>query len=251
MASRRRRFSPVFSSTKAACAVGRSSPCRAESRPGRSAPPAGRRPSPRIGTPRRRCSGAASPNSAAAVPDLGQQRARHAEQAAAARRPRRRRGCRRASCARRWWRRSRGRAPLVKRHSRKRVDRAEGEFAALGARARASDVVEEPGDFRGREIGIDAASPVARASTALARPSAFSSRAQLAPCAGPARRSRCAIGLPRRALPHQRRLALVGDADRRESRASHAGALERLARGRRASLRQSSSGSCSTQPGRG
>ena len=35
------------------------------------------------------------------------------------------------------------------------VDRAEREFAALGARARARDIVEHPGDLGRREIGIE------------------------------------------------------------------------------------------------
>ena len=36
-----------------------------------------------------------------------------------------------------------------------RVDRAEGELAALGARACAGDLVEQPGDFRAAEVRID------------------------------------------------------------------------------------------------
>ena len=44
--------------------------------------------------------------------------------------------------------------PSLKPPDQEAVDRAESQFAALGAFARTLDVIEQPRDFRAAEIGV-------------------------------------------------------------------------------------------------
>ena len=91
------------------------------------------------------------------------------------------------------------------------VDGAEGELAGLGLRARAGDVVEDPGDLGAGEVGVEHAGRSvadqrlrgrrrgARRRTAAVRRSCQTMALQ--------------IGSPVCAVPDDGRLALVGDAD--------------------------------------
>ncbi len=115
--------------------------------------------------------------------------------APAARRPSRRDGCRRAWCGSRCSRRCSARAPPVRVPDEPAVDRAEGELAARGARARAVDVVEQPAQLGAGEIGVDHEPGLARDASAR-MPRCSELVAHAARCGGPATRSRCAIGRP-------------------------------------------------------
>ncbi len=109
------------------------------------------------------------------------------------------------------------------------VDRAECELAALGARARARDRVEQPGELGGGEVGVDhepglrahrfggavGPQPVARIGGAPVLPD-----------------DRVGERRAGRALPEHRRLALVGDADRRDVTRGDTGVGERFLRDR-------------------
>ena len=110
-----------------------------------------------------------------------------------------------------------------------RIDRAEGEFAALGARPCAGDIVEQPGDLGRREIRVEQQSR-ARCDQRLvprgAQPLADVGGAAVLPDDRAMDRR---AGL---AVPDQRRLALVGDADRRQLGRANAGLGQRLAAGR-------------------
>src|SRR5450755_35023 len=93
------------------------------------------------------------------------------------------------------------------------VDRAKGEFATFGTRACTGYVLEEPGEFGGREIRIEQQSCTARDFWLV------SSGAQLCalPCGTPVlpydrARDRAA----RDAIPQHGRLALIGNADGRD-----------------------------------
>ena len=106
------------------------------------------------------------------------------------------------------------------------VDRAEREFSALGARARAVDVFEDPREFRAGEIGIEQetralANELFRAVAGKAR--AVFRRAPVLP-------DDRAVDRPAgRALPHDGRLALVRDSDGRDVLRAEPGRGDRLA----------------------
>jgi hypothetical protein len=110
-----------------------------------------------------------------------------------------------------------------------RIDGAEGEFAALRLRPRARHVVEEPGDLGGGEIGIEyqpgACGDFCFAARILER-AAHVGGAPILPHDGVV--DRLAGG----AIPHQRGLALVGDADRRNVARRETRLADRLAAGR-------------------
>ena len=102
------------------------------------------------------------------------------------------------------------------------VDGAEGELAALGGGARARRVVEQPGDLGGGEIGVDdeAGRRRDRGSCALGlQPRATLGGAPVLPD------DRVGDRLAGLALPDDRGLALVGDADRRQILRFAGGAL--------------------------
>ncbi len=108
-----------------------------------------------------------------------------------------------------------------------RVDRAEHGAAVAGALAQAGDVLQQPGDLRGREIGVEH-EPGARADERFvpvgAQPLAQRRRAAVLPD------ERAMQGLARGGVPHADRLALVGDRDRGQlARADVPGIRERLA----------------------
>ena len=107
------------------------------------------------------------------------------------------------------------------------VHRPERELAVLGPLAGAGDVVEQPGDLRPREVGRQRqADSLAQAIGArLAAPARARARAVRVSCQTIALCDRLAA----RAVPHDRRLALVGDADRRNVVGLGAGARERPA----------------------
>ena len=89
----------------------------------------------------------------------------------------------------------------------------------------AVDVVEDPADLRAREVGRQRQADLSPGSGPARRP--WRTRRRACRCACPARRARCdrlAGGL----VPHQRRLALVGDADARDVVGARAGGLHRL-----------------------
>ena len=108
------------------------------------------------------------------------------------------------------------------------VDRAERELSALGADARARNVVEQPRELRAREIRVEHEAGLRAHRFLGAR------RAQL----GALRRGATVLphdrvverltGLP---IPQHSGLALVGDADRADLLWLDAGLLDRLARG--------------------
>jgi hypothetical protein len=109
------------------------------------------------------------------------------------------------------------------------VDGAERQLAALGARTGAVDVLEQPRDFGARKIGIDLQS------AQLAHPVFDAAFAQVgAGLSGPSilpddrRRDRRAG----RAFPDQRRLPLIGDADRGQIPGRGARPLQGVARAR-------------------
>ena len=90
------------------------------------------------------------------------------------------------------------------------VDGAEREFARLRPRARAGDVVEHPASFVPEKYA-SSTSPVFAANSG-SRPRAFS-RSQRRCRAPVLPHDRVAYGLAGRAVPHDGRLALIGDAD--------------------------------------
>jgi hypothetical protein len=97
------------------------------------------------------------------------------------------------------------------------VDRAEGELAALGARPRSVDTVEQPAQLRSREIGVDQQTGT-RLHERFVLPQLVAQFGGAAVLPDDGVVNRLAGG----AVPHHRRLALVGDADRRELDARHA-----------------------------
>src|SRR5262249_61811360 len=89
-----------------------------------------------------------------------------------------------------------------------RVDRAEGQVAALGADAGSRDLVEEPADLRAREVRVED------------QPGLRPHQALQAVGPEPVAQGRCPPALPddramnrpaRRPLPYDGGLALVGD----------------------------------------
>ena len=128
------------------------------------------------------------------------------------------------------------------------VDGAEGELAALGASRAPGDVVEQPGDLGGGEIGIEQ-QPGAFARPAPRRPRAQPLRKRRR-CGGPARRWRC--GSAGRCARSQtsvvsRWLVMPIAA----SRCAEQPAVRAPRAASPSVVRQISSGSCSTQPGAG
>ncbi len=125
------------------------------------------------------------------------------------------------------------------------VDRAAGEFAALGAFARARHVVEQPGELGGRKVRVEQQAGALlhhRLGARGAQCLALRRRAPVLP--HDRRRNRTAGG----AFPDQRGLALVGDADRGKiGRRQIARAAAPRARNR-AGCARSRAASCSTQP---
>ena len=107
------------------------------------------------------------------------------------------------------------------------VDGAEGEMAVLGARARALDVVEQPGDLGGGEIGIEQQPGLGRdrrlVPCLLQRP-AHVGRASVLPDDGAVDRLAAAP------VPDEAGLALVGDADGGNVAGVELGGGHRLAR---------------------
>ncbi len=90
------------------------------------------------------------------------------------------------------------------------VDRAEGQLAALGAFARAGDIVEQPADLGAAEIGVEQQAgllPEQLIEAVGAQPVAQGGRAPVLPDDGVVDR------LAGFTIPDQRRFALVGDAD--------------------------------------
>ncbi len=113
------------------------------------------------------------------------------------------------------------------------VDGAERELARLGARTHALDVVEDPADLGGREVGVDRqAGPRAylRREAALLE---FVAQARAAPVLPD---DRVVDRLAALAVPDHGRFALVGDADRGDLARTEAGPRDRL--GRDACLRR-------------
>ena len=109
------------------------------------------------------------------------------------------------------------------------IDGAEHQLAALGARARAGHVIEDPGDFGAGEIGIDDQAGLGRDRRLVAFGFEFGADvggAAVLPDDG------AVHGLAGGAVPHHGGLALVGDADRGDVFGGDAGLLQRLAAGR-------------------
>ena len=162
-----------------------------------------------------------------AVAHLRQQRRRHAEQLAQVRVP--------ASAADVEQQRARGigrvggvQLAAGQPPQQEAVDGAERELALLGRGARAVDVVEQPGDFRRREIRIEqqtGARRNQRLMALLAQRGAGVGGAPVLPDDGIV--DRLAGG----AIPQNRRLALVGDADRRDATGVGAGFGHGIAHG--------------------
>ena len=90
------------------------------------------------------------------------------------------------------------------------IDGAEGKFARFRLLARAFDMVEQPGDLGAGEIGIEQQPGLLGEQRLVAL--GFQRSRKDRRCAGPARRWRV-DGLARLAVPHERRFALIGDAD--------------------------------------
>ena len=74
------------------------------------------------------------------------------------------------------------------------VDGAEGEFAALGALARARDMIEQPGDLGAGEIGVEHQAGLRRDRRLVRRRPSAARRCRR--CGGPARRWRCGSAWP-------------------------------------------------------
>src|SRR5438093_3273651 len=90
------------------------------------------------------------------------------------------------------------------------VDRAAEELAAFGPRLRPGHLVEDPADLRRREVRVDhEAGALADKRVQAAGAELFADRGTGAALPDDRAMDRC----PRRSLPHDRRLALVRDAD--------------------------------------
>ena len=178
---------------EAAGAVGRLDHARARSTPGRSVAACWSPAMPRIGMGAPNSSGSVAPNSAAlsrtsgsmarGTPKMPQQlvvpgAGVDVEQAGA-------RGVGRVG---------RVHAPARQPPQQEAVDGAEGELAALGPRARAGHVIEDPGDLGGREIRVEPQAGLCGDDAPRARPRAAPRTHP--PCAGPARRWRCGSARP-------------------------------------------------------
>ncbi len=137
-------------------------------------------------------------------------------------------------------------APPVSRHSRK-LSIVPNAISPASARcAQPGDRVEQPADFRRREIRVDDEAGATGDRLGVAGGAPCAAERLGAPVLPDDRVVHRAAG---GALPQHRRLALVGDADRGDRLALRG---DRSPPGRSpATARQISSGSCSTQPGCG
>ena len=100
--------------------------------------------------------------------------------------------------------------PPVRRHSRKVSTVPKARCAGIGERARAGDIVEQPGDLGGGEIGIEQQTGLGRDRRLVPRPfqrPAHIGRAPVLPDDG------AVDGLASAPVPDDAGLALVGDAD--------------------------------------
>ena len=195
--ARRRPASPGVEQQEAAGAVGVLRAARRRSTPARTAPPADRprcrRSARRAGSQPRSPVSPKTPRGAA-ITRAAPRAARRA--APASRRPSRPVWrFEAAACARRWSTSVACTAPAGELPEEPRVDGAEGELAALGPRARARDVVEEPARSWCRRSTASSTSPV-RSRTSGSAPSASQRVADRPPCAGTATRSRGGSGAP-------------------------------------------------------
>ena len=175
----------------------------------------------------------------------GRHDGRHPEQVEQLVGPGQGRGCRRAGCG---WR------STARWRARRRRARRSGSTAARcrpcrrPGRGRPSTPpsAEQPLELGGREVGVEHQAGRAAHERRGARPRR--ARRTGPRCGGPARPGPGGSGSPGAAVPHDRGLALVGDAD-----GGHRLAVEpvdQLGQGRAATAAQMSSASCSTQPGR-
>ena len=108
-----------------------------------------------------------------------------------------------------------------------RVDRPEHRRAVVRPLAQAGDVLQQPGDLRGREVGVEdqaGALPDQRLVPGGAQLLAARGGAAVLPD------DRVVQRLAGRRVPDADRLALVGDPDRGQLAGAHAGVVERLAR---------------------
>ena len=156
-------------------------------------------------------------------------------------------GCRTAACARHWWRRWRGpcRRSAATAGTNRPCRRRAGRCSAA---ARAPiDMVEQPGDLGGREIRIEHQAGFLRDRGLMpgrAQRRAGVGGAAVLPDDGVV--DRPAVD----AIPDDRGLALVGDADAGDVLGAEP-ALAIASRTVATTADQISSGSCSTQPGAG
>ena len=156
-------------------------------------------------------------------------------------------GCRRAACARRWSTSvTCARLPVSCQTSH--VSTVPNASSPRSARARApgtlSSSQRELGAARSRRSST---SPVRSRISALGA-GGLQLVAQRRRCAGPARRSRWRSARRSARSQSDRRLALVGDADRRDVVARHAGLAQRLARDVALRARRSRSGRARPSP---
>jgi hypothetical protein len=110
-----------------------------------------------------------------------------------------------------------------------RIDGAEGEPARLGRRARARHMIEQPGDFGRREIRVDQQSGAFGDQPLMSGLQQFGAGVMGAAILPDDRIVDRLAGL---AIPDDRGLALVGNADRRDIAGRNAGARHRGAGGR-------------------
>jgi hypothetical protein len=108
------------------------------------------------------------------------------------------------------------------------IDRAERELAALGPDPRARNVVEQPRELRAREIRVEHEAGLRAHRFLGARRAQLGALRGSAPVLPHDRVVERLAGLP---VPQHRGLALVGDADRADLLRLDAGLLDRLARG--------------------
>src|SRR5204863_5823335 len=117
-------------------------------------------------------------------------------------------------------------APARQPPQGKAVDGAEGQLTALGACARARHMVEQPGDLGAGEVRVEQQPRLAANQGLGARGLEGRTRLRRAPVLPhDGAMDRLAAG----ALPDDRRLALVGDAERRDAGDAAGGALDDLA----------------------
>ncbi len=207
---------------EAAGAVGVLGQARRRGTPGRTAPPAGRRRCRRSAPRRRRaCVSPYTPDDGTTSGSTARGTSSSCEQLVV---PVAACGCRTAACGRRCGvghvHAAAGQVP-----DQPGVDRAERELAARRARAGARHVVEQPLELGAGEIGVEHQPGLRRDRRRLARGAqrvAHRRRAAVLPDDGVGDRP------PGRALPQQRRLALVGDADGGDVARRDAGLGERL-----------------------